>query len=82
MAYEQREKTGRGTLKKNESDNPNAPVLRGAVTVDGREHWIAVFRSKKEKGRFDVAFERKEPRPQQSYKQDEDRRTMAEDDFL
>ena len=68
MAFEKRPRTGIGSLKKNESDNPNAPVLKGSCKIDGAgEHWIAVFRSKKFPGSYDISFEKKDPRPVDDY---------------
>lgn len=68
MAFEKRPKTGAGSLQKNESDNPNAPVLRGYIKVDSPgEHWISVFRPGKYPGKYGVSLEKKEPRPEQDY---------------
>jgi len=44
-------------LKKNDSDNPKAPVFKGKVKVDDREHEIAVFRPKDGKETYSVSLE-------------------------
>jgi len=43
-------------------------VLKGSCKIDGAgEHWIAVFRSKKFPGSYDISFEKKDPRPVDDY---------------
>ena len=56
---EQRERTrsGIGWLKKNDSDNPKAPVFKGKVKVDDREHEIAAFRPEDGKETYSVSLE-------------------------
>ena len=66
MAYQDkqppRQKSGWGSIRRNESDNPNAPLFKGAMTVhEGGEHWVAVFKSRKKPGTYDLSFEAKEP---------------------
>ncbi len=60
----ERIKSGIGHMKKNQSDNPKAPLLKGSVKVDGREHWVAMFKSRKFPGEYDLSFEPKAPRPE------------------
>ena len=86
MAYDsnkpqRREKAGWGSIKKNQSDNPNAPIMKGGVTIKGSEYWVSLFRSRKTPGSYDLSFEDKEPRQAREYQAPPQRQHDDFDEF-
>lgn len=85
MPYEQkqrREKAGYGTIKKNVSDNPNAPIMKGGSTIDGTEYWVSLFKSRRHPGSYDLSFEKKDEQRRAGYEQSRNHQApLARDDF-
>ena len=66
-----RQKCGWGSIHRNESDNPNAPLFKGMATIhEPGEVFVAIFKSRKKPGTWDLSFELKAaPARQKTYSQ-------------
>ena len=74
-----RPKAGHGRLKRSNSDNPKAPVLKGGVTIKGVEYWASAWRAKDGDG-LDLSFEEKTEARRDNYERNRDAQAPQYDD--